>query len=96
MSDWNFEATASEVLSDRTARVAYLENATRRKLAEKFEKARQEKGLSLRALAKEMKTSVSQVQRLLHKEQGGSLTLRTLFRAAEVLGLTLNIQGESK
>lgn len=70
-------------------RAAAAENRLRRELAEHFERARTARGLTFRALAREMGSSVSQVQRLLHRELGGSLTLMTIARAAEVLGMKL-------
>jgi transcriptional regulator with XRE-family HTH domain len=88
----DFEALVNEVLADSDARTAYAENALRRYLAASFELARQGRGVSVRALAAEMGTSVSQVQRLLHHEVGGSLTLRTICRAADVLGLRVKIE----
>lgn len=72
----------------RDARVAAKENNLRRELAFVFDKARMEKGLSLRGLAKEMGTSLPQIRRLLHLEHGGSLTLMTLVRACDTLGIT--------
>lgn len=79
------EALFREVLNNPAARCAYQENELRRAIAASIEDARQSKGLTVRALAKAMETSVSQVQRLLHEDLGGSITLRTLCRAADVL-----------
>jgi transcriptional regulator with XRE-family HTH domain len=76
---------------DRIVRTAARENTIRRNLGSVFEAVRKEKGLSLRGMAKAMESSVSQVQRVLHKELGGSLTLRTVLRAADVLELDVDV-----
>lgn len=83
----DFEALALEVQSDSVAGAALCENDFRRRVGDAFEQARRKHNLSIRDLAAKMGTSVSQVQRLLHEEQGGSVTLRTVFRAAHVLQL---------
>ena len=88
----DFELLVSEVLADSDARAAYAENTLRRQLAATFESARKGKGLSIRTLAAKMGTSASQVQRLLHYEVGGSLTLRTICRAADILQLDVMIE----
>ena len=86
-TEFDFDAVVREVLSDRDSRTAYMENRLRRGLAGSLDEARRQQGLSVRALAKAMHTSVSEVQRLLHEEVGGSLTLRTVCRAADALGM---------
>lgn len=86
----------SEAMTDIVVRVAARENGERRKMAVVFEGARHRRGWSMRKLAEEMHTSLSQVQRLLHKELGGSLTLRTLYRAADVLGLDVTVRVKPK
>lgn len=90
-TEFDFDAVAREVLANRDARTAYTENRLRRTLAESLNEARLHKGLSVRDLAKAMHTSVSEVQRLLHEEVGGSLTLRTVCRAADALGMKVAI-----
>lgn len=92
----DLEALLVEALSDRDVRVSSFENDVRYRLAEAFEEARQRRGLSIRGLAKEMGTSISQVQRLLHKEVGGSLTLTTLVTAADVLELALAVHARPR
>ena len=82
------------VLRDPVARAAAIENSVRRDIAARVEAARKAKGLSIRGLAKRMQTSPSQIQRLLHREVGGSLTLTTLVRAADALGLDLILRLE--
>lgn len=96
MSEWSFDELAGEVLANPNARAAAGENDIRRKLSAAFERARSEKGLSVRALASAMGTSVSQVQRLLHNEVGGTLTLRTLVRAADTLDLSLSMHARPR
>lgn len=87
----SFSDLLKEVLSSPDAGAAMRENTLRRKIAAEFEAARLEHGLSVRELAERMGTSVSQVQRLRHESLGGSLTLRTLCRAAHVLGLAVTV-----
>jgi transcriptional regulator with XRE-family HTH domain len=87
----DFNSLKGEVLADRDERCAYKENKLRRKLAAEFEDARQARGISIRGLASLIGTSLSQVQRLLHREVGGSITLSTFVRAADALGLTLTM-----
>lgn len=96
MDATSFDDLLKEVLADRDARTAMLENTLRRKISGAFEKARADRGLSIRGLAKEIGTSVSQVQRLLHQESGGSLSLRTLCRAADALELTVQVHVRPK
>jgi len=90
----NFFDLIREVELNQDARTAARENNLRRQIATLLDEHRQAKGLSLRDLAKEMGTSLSQVQRILHHELGGNLTLRTLVRATDALGLhvTVNIR----
>lgn len=95
-TNYDFDDLAREILSVKDARTGYIENRLRRRIAEAFEEARRRKGLSVRELAKEMGTSLSQVQRLLHFEVGGSLTLRTVCRAADALDLSLSIHVREK
>lgn len=87
----NFEDLVAEVLGNVDARGAYRENSVRRSLAVEFENARKVSGISIRELATMIGTSTSQVQRLLHARQGGSLTLNTICRAADALDLSVTI-----
>ena len=88
----SYEDLLREVLEDKDVRTAAVENDLRRELAAKFDKARCREGLSLRELAGRMGTSLSQVQRVLHREVGGSLTLRTVVRAADALKMKLVVR----
>lgn len=93
----SFSDLMREVLGTVDAGAALRENTIRRKIAVEFEAARKAQGLSVRDLAKKMGTSVSQIERLRHEELGGSLTLRTICKAAQVLGLavTVNVRKNS-
>ena len=85
------ETLFRELLQNDRVRWAYKENGIRRELARAFGDARARRGLSVRELAKQLQTSSSQVNRLLHIEAGGSLTLSTLCRAADTLGLRIGV-----
>jgi hypothetical protein len=87
----DYEKLLSEALSNPNVRYAYKENALRRRLGCAFDDARKNAGLSVRTLAKLMGTSPSQVNRLLHNEAGGSLTLSTVCRAADALQLHVGV-----
>ena len=79
-------------MQDKDVRLAAQENCLRRKLAAELQKSCTEESVSLRALASKMGTSLSQVQRILNKSNGGgNLTIRTLLNAADALGLELDI-----
>lgn len=81
-----------EAIADPVACAAAAENDLRRKIGTAINAERAKRNLSIRSLAKEIGTSVSQVQRLLHREVGGSLTLRTIVRAAQVLDLAIDLR----
>ena len=75
------------ILEDGDAQEAYAEAQYRRRIATRLVVAMNRKGVSYRRLAESMNTGKSQVQRLLGKQRGGSLTLLTLVKAARALGL---------
>ena len=79
------------VLNDPIACAAARENDIRRRIGQAIEQARRKKGFSVRKLAKEIGTSLSQVQRLRHHEYGGSLTLWTIVRACMALDLDFEV-----
>ena len=87
----SFDDLARELRRDRDVRVAANENSLRRTLGAAFDEARRAKSLSVRALAKSL-GSLSQTQRLLHRELGGTLTLRTLCKGADALDLDLQVR----
>ncbi|GJL48897.1 MAG: hypothetical protein NPIRA01_01240 [Nitrospirales bacterium] len=66
-------------------------DAIKKVLAYKLGEAMEEKNLSKAAMASRMETSRSQLDRLLDPENE-SVTLRTMKRAAEALGLKLELQ----
>lgn len=70
---------------------ARIENDLRRDFARMVDTERKHRGWSIRKMAAELGTSVSQVQRLLHREVGGSLTLRTVTRAVQALGISAHV-----
>lgn len=86
-----FEELFAELNKDPEIRVAGDEYRLRRELAAILDKRRAEKGLTLRALADRMGTSLSQVQRLFQEQHGGSLTLRTIVKAARALDLKIGV-----
>lgn len=86
-----FDDLLKEALETPDARYAFKENALRRRLGAALDQARAAKGLTVRQLASKMGTSTSQVQRLLHGEVGGSVTLASLCRAADALDLRVDI-----
>lgn len=75
--------------SDLEGKAAYNEHRYAIRLAEELERARAAKGWSLRQMADEMGTSLSQVQRVLAMHGSGTIKLRTMFRALAALGLEL-------
>lgn len=87
----NFDDLVREVMGDADVRAAVSENSLRRKLGKSFESSRLLRNWSMRELAQRMGTSLSQVQRVLHRQQGGSLTLLTICRAADALGMHVDI-----
>jgi transcriptional regulator with XRE-family HTH domain len=57
-----------------------------------LEKARIERGMSIREVAGAIGTSISQAQRILGKDKGsGSISLRAVATAAEVLGVEVSL-----
>jgi len=81
-----------EALQDNEIKAIADENALRRYIASIISKEMDEKCLSIRTLASKVGTSLSQIQRLLHREVGGTLTLLSIIKAANALGLRLDIQ----
>jgi len=83
----DLDALLSEILRDPVAGAAARENDLRCALAAAFEDARRRKGWSVRQFGDALGTSKTQVQRLLNKEKGGSLTLYSIVRAALAVDL---------
>jgi transcriptional regulator with XRE-family HTH domain len=72
--------------------VSALDLALRKKIAKALDARRMRRGWTLHDLAREMRTSTTQVQRLLKPEQGSSPTLRSVCVAACALGLSVEIK----
>lgn len=73
------------ILDDATAK------AIKKVLSWQFEQAMKKEGITKATLARRMKTSRAQLDRLLDPENQ-SVTLRTLTRAAETLGKRVHIE----
>ncbi len=91
MSSESWKRLKERLHSDPVALAARDENRLRRRLSEVISKEQKRRGLSLRAFATAANTSLSQVQRILSEESGGSLTLLTLFKVANALGLEVDL-----
>lgn len=90
-AETSWDALTEEVLQDPVARVSYRENNLRREIADRVAQACEQQGISVEALASRMGCSSLQVRRLLHMEVGGNLSLTTIVRAADALGLQLRL-----
>lgn len=84
----NYEDTERLIMSDLVARTAARENGIRRRLAASITKAMETVKITDSQLAERTECPMEQIQRLLHKDRGGVLELRTIVRAADVLGLS--------
>lgn len=73
------------ILEEATAKAA------KKALAWQFAQAMKEQNVTKAALARRMKTSRAQLDRLLDPENQ-SVTLKTLARAAEILGMRMQIE----
>lgn len=87
----DLDRVISEIEADLHAGSAARENRFRREMGRTFEEAMRAANLDVPSLAKKMDIPVVQVERLLHHLAGGDLSLRTMFRAALVLNLDLNL-----
>ena len=85
-----------QLFADPVARAAYIENGLRRELANAFERERAARGWSLRTFAAHLGTSLAQVQRLLYRNKGGGITLHTIVRTADALGLEVKMEVKSR
>ena len=86
-SDKPWSEILQEIESDPVARAGFVENDLRREIGRALTFERERRSMSMRELADAMSTSLSQVQRVLHEDIGGTITLRTLVRAANALEL---------
>lgn len=87
----DFDALADEVMRSPSARAVAMENDIRRAIGVALETERVRLGYSIRRFAVHIGASLSQTQRLLHKEVGGSLTLRSIVSAAESCGMRVEL-----
>ncbi|MEP2987378.1 MAG: helix-turn-helix domain-containing protein [Parasphingorhabdus sp.] len=67
------------------------EQAVKRVIAYQLEQSMKEKQITKVAMANKLKTSRSQLDRLLDPENNGT-TIGTLARAAEAIGMTLRVE----
>jgi antitoxin HicB len=80
-----------DFLADQGKREEFEAVAVKEVLAWQIEKAMKAGKLSRSALAQRMRTSRSQIQRLLDPKDG-NVTLNTLQRAAKIVGRTLRLE----
>lgn len=80
-----------DVMGDQDTRVAYNERKFLGVIADAIQNELNKRKISLRKFADMMgNKSVSQAQKVTGESIGGTVTLRTLFRALDVLDLDLN------
>lgn len=84
-------STLNEFLEEEGLLEEATAKATKKVLAWQFARAMKGEGLSKASLARRMRTSRAQLDRLLDPENQ-SVTLRTLARAAETLGKRVHIE----
>lgn len=84
-------STLDEFLEEEGTREAFQAIAIKEVLAWQLQKAMKAKGISRNGLAKQMRTSRSQISRLLDPSDG-NVTLLTLQRAAEMLGHKVRLE----
>ena len=84
-------STLDELLEKEGLLVEASAKAAKKALAWQLAKAMKEKRVTKASLARRMGTSRAQLDRLLDPENQ-SVTLKTLTRAAEILGLRVQIQ----
>lgn len=89
--DTDLDALLAEAMQNPTVRFAALEHNLRAPFTGPFNTARKALGLSVRETAKLLGMSRAKTRRLLGKEVGGRLSLKTLVRAADALGLELTL-----
>jgi len=87
----DFEQLVKVSFAEARAHGLVRERKVLDKLGKVLERVRKEKGMSVWDLARRAGTSVLQVNYILGKEPYGNVSLHSLFRVAEVLGLTLSM-----
>src|SRR5215471_6068751 len=83
--------TLDEFLKEEGALEAFEAVAVKEVLAWQITEAMREANLSRKRMAERMKTSRSQISRLLDPKDG-NVTLATLHRAAKIVGRTLRVE----
>lgn len=91
MADAKPKPEEREALKRVAAGGSRRESEFRRGLAAAFGAAVAERKMTAKSLSKQARVPVGQIRRLLRPEVGGHLTLRSIFRAAEVLGLDVAV-----
>ncbi len=81
-----------EILKNRTARVAAKENSFRFQLAELIISTCEEKGFDPKVIMDEIGLSATQMRRLLHREVGGNLQLKSIVKILDFLDLDLTFE----
>lgn len=89
--DTDLDALIAEAMKNPVVRVEAEEHRISSLFAEAFRAECKRRKISIRKLAKLLNTSVSQAQRILGKEVGAHLSLYTYVRAADLLGLKINV-----
>ena len=84
-------STLDEFLDEEGILEEATAKAAKKALAWQFAQAMKEQNVTKAALARRMKTSRAQLDRLLDPENE-SVTLKTLARAAEILGMRVRIE----
>ena len=84
-------STLDEFLDEEGILEEATAKAAKKALAWQFARAMKEQKVTKAALARRMKTSRAQLDRLLDPENE-SVTLKTLARAAEILGMRVQIE----
>lgn len=88
----SFDDLVRDVMKNQDARVAAIENGIRRKLAETIISKIKNDKITEKEFAKASGIRPAELRRLLNKELGGNLSLRTLVRAADAVGLALVVK----
>jgi predicted XRE-type DNA-binding protein len=84
-------STLDDFLAEEGSREAFQAVAIKEVLAWQIGEAMKAQGISQKALAERMKTSRSQISRLLDPKDG-NVTLATLQRAAKLLGREVRLE----
>ena len=80
------------VMENPVSRAAYLANNLRRSISHALLKELTDREISAGEMAEELGLSQEELARLLHRDLGGDLGLSLVVKAADFLGLSLEIQ----